>query len=54
MHLVIGLEIQSLSKNNKQILYNLIKKNKTMVAFFFFYKVNTNNLLALIHTLKKN
>lgn len=24
-----------------------------MVAFFFFYKVNTNNLLALIHTLKK-
>lgn len=52
MHLVIGLEIQSLSKktkkttkNKKQILYNLIKNN-TVVAICF-YKVHMNNLLAL-------
>lgn len=51
MDLVIGLEIQSLSKkptkNKKQILYNLIKNN-TVVAICF-YKVHTNNLLALKH-----
>lgn len=48
MHLVIGLKIQSLSKQQTKKnlnLYNLTIKKQTMVTIFFvFYKVRNNNL----------
>lgn len=34
-------------KKIKKILYNLIKNNTVVASCFFFYRVNTNNLLAL-------